>query len=95
MSYCRWAENCNIYLILTGEGLQCTGCCRYRDLIDNAPEWGGSFVTKTRSEMIRHLNYHKRCGDKFPSYVIEDLKREIEESGDDPADDDEDYIGAG
>lgn len=70
MSYCRWGEDSDVYVI--GEG-DCLCCC--------ACGIGISVRFKTRTQMIEHLEQHRKDGDKVPQYAIERLFDEIKTKG--------------
>ena len=82
MSYVRFGKDSDVYVYHHYQGfLECCGC-----ILDPEGE-GWSFPSfKTRSEMITHLEEHKKAGHDVPEYAIDRLKEEIETIGDDVED---------
>lgn len=71
MSYVRWGDDSNVYIIGTDRGLECV-LCRL------LPE----FVTQSRSAMLEHLKVHRESGDVVPSYADVELMSEVALDGD-------------
>lgn len=71
MSYARWENGSNVYIIGTDRGLECV-LCRL------LPE----FVTRSRSAMLEHLKLHRQSGDGVPSCADVKLMSEIVMEGD-------------
>ena len=73
MSYCRWSDG-DLYIIHAIHGfLECI-CC---DM-----EGTDSFCTTSRSEMIGHIEKHRKKGHKVQQRAIDRLIKEIKEKGD-------------
>ena len=53
MSYCRFAEDCDVYVYETSDEVICAGC--------------GSFWKW--NDLIEHLRQHEKEGDKVPAEV--------------------------
>ena len=62
MSYCRFEDNCDVYVYFNGEFLVCESC-----RIKN----GKFYATKRRSRMISHLEDHVSAGNKVPKEIID------------------------
>ena len=87
MSYCRFCKEDRIYhgikLVKSDVyvfehvwgGIQCCGC-----KLSETPFGSATFFTY--SEMIEHLNEHKRVGHAVPEHVIPSLEEQIKERGD-------------
>lgn len=56
------------------EGFRCCAC--------PLPEFRQSYATKSRGEMIAHLECHREHGHTVPQYVFDALMEEIETEGD-------------
>lgn len=74
MSYCRFGEDSDVYVFENIVGrLECCGC----DLREH-----GSFLTKSRTAMLAHLDEHRATGHLVPDYALERLRAELDELGD-------------
>lgn len=62
-------KDSDVYVYSNGIYLICCGC-------------SANFKTGSYSEMLKHLEEHKKYGDRVPKYAIERLKEEKKEYGD-------------
>lgn len=70
MSYCRFAEDSDVYVFLSvGGALECCGC----SLSDN---WSH----RSTSAMLAHLREHRRQGHKVPERAMSRLAKEREDN---------------
>ena len=60
MSYCRFSEDCDVYVYETADEVICAGCRSFW-------EW---------DDVIEHLRQHEREGDKVPAEVYLRLSRQ-------------------
>jgi len=72
MSYCRWSEDSDVYVIQSGDVIECLGCSL------KAIE-ATEFIF--RRDAIRHLETHIELGHRVPESAIRRLRREIQLSG--------------
>ncbi len=73
MIYCRKGlRGSDVYVYPSSDGLECCDCSLF----------SGAYSTCMRSEMIKHLEEHRRSGHCVPQDVFERLKREIDKDGD-------------
>lgn len=73
MSFARWSEDSDVYVILhTGGYLACYWC-------DEAPR-AACWAAATTAEMIAHLERHRVRGDLVPEHTFEQLRAEADES---------------
>lgn len=77
MAYCSSNEDSQIYLVDTGEYIECVGC-----QLGKIEET----VYYFRSEVLKHLKVHRDYDHEVPEYVFERLKYEIENLGDEVSD---------
>lgn len=79
MSYCRLVTpNCDVYVFHHCDirrGLVCCGCTMF-----------GSFSTLSRAGMIEHLELHMIHGGRVPRSVLDGLREEIADVGDEVTD---------
>lgn len=72
MSYCRFSEESDVYVIATSDGKkplwECVGCSLTKE------NYGKT--VHTRTAMLCHLSHHKGIGDKVPQRAIDRLKKE-------------------
>lgn len=68
MSYARQSDNCDVYVILSGQ-LECMSCG-----IEHARTGKWSYFADTTQKMIDHLNEHKNLGHKIPDDTFTDLQ---------------------
>ena len=67
MSYCRNnGTDSDVYVIGSFGTLECCGCYLYKN----------SARFNTYSALLKHLDEHKRRGDKVPDYAIKNLKKD-------------------
>lgn len=64
MSYCRYSDDSDVYVISSGRYIFTCFC-------------HPTFVCKTRQEMLAHLQEHIANGDKVPQRAIDRLNKEI------------------
>ena len=74
MAYARFGAHSEVYVYEDARGFLCCMRC----VLSEARET----QTKSRSEMVKHLEAHRRAGQKVPDDAMERLKAEIEGSGD-------------
>jgi hypothetical protein len=72
-------ERSDVYVFGSISGVLECCACRLRPEGD----WFGFFYTKSRSEMVKHLQEHRQIGHKVPWSATRRLKREIRQIGDD------------
>ena len=70
MSYCRFSEDSDLYVVGMQDGYQCINC-------KLMPDEYASWSAKTRTELFAHLMDHKDCGDKVPHSAIMRITKEI------------------
>lgn len=77
MSYCRFSDTSDVYVFYSvGNFLDCCGC----QLPGN--EDSRSFEARRFSDMIAHLEEHIAAGQMVPDGVIDNLREEAAEDGD-------------
>jgi len=76
VSYCRFGDDSDVYLMRTGSGWWCCGCA----LADTPKQLEVSL--KTRQQVLDHLDKHILRGSKVPQHAVDRLHREIEEGKD-------------
>jgi hypothetical protein len=69
MSYCRFADNSDVYLYLSNDGWECCGCS-----LNN----GELLLLKTPWDALGHLKEHVSSGDQVPAQSIVDLATDVE-----------------
>lgn len=77
MSYCRMSGDSDVYVIASTTLQPIGGKARQIWVCYCEAE---SYVADTRKQMLNHLEYHKRKGDRVPDYAIERLKKEESEA---------------
>jgi len=74
MSYCRWGEDCDVYMFLSVDRvIECVACT----LNEGIP-----MIFTKRSDAVAHLKSHINNADRVPDDAFKMLRREIEEHGD-------------
>lgn len=74
MAYARFGSESDLYVLEDARGFLCCMRCALSDVRETR--------TTSRSEMIEHMEAHRRAGHKVPDYAFQDLKAEITASGD-------------
>jgi predicted small metal-binding protein len=74
MAYARFGSHGDVYVHEDVRGFLCCMRCNFSDARETR--------TKSRGEMIEHLEAHRRAGHKVPDDAIEELRAEITKSGD-------------
>ncbi len=74
MAYARLSRNSDVYVYEDGCGYLCCMRCRFSETRETR--------TKSRREMIEHLELHRCAGEKVPEDALEELRVEIVKSGD-------------
>jgi len=67
MSYCRFAEDSDVYVYETRDAVICSGCSIERKFHAEFFKWG---------DIIEHLHNHEKNGDKVPSGAYLRLSRQ-------------------
>ena len=73
MSYCRFGNDSDVYMIDTGDYFECV-CCRM------LPKFGGmhkSRIMQNTMSALKHLGAHRTHGHRVPRYAIKRLWGEI------------------
>lgn len=83
MSYCRFSDESDVYMIKTNKDkdsvIECCMCSLRENTFDNS---FSLVMFMKRSEAISHLNEHKKAGDKIIKDVFQKLTEEIDKYGD-------------
>ena len=80
MSYCRWGEESDVYVIDTGRGyLECMACAIDSTPTDIEGTAANQFIL--RSDAIKHLRLHLAWGHKVPPHALERLEGELGDIG--------------
>ena len=80
MSYCRFGEDSDVYMLAN---LFCgVTCCSCRLNPMEGGFWNASQGFLSPQEALEHLQEHKAAGHLVPQYAIERLRCEAEESED-------------
>ncbi len=74
MAYARFSRDSDVYVYEDGRGYLCCMRCQFSETHETR--------TKSRREMIEHLERHRRAGEKVPDDALEELRVEIAKSGD-------------
>lgn len=74
MAYARFSPDSDVYVYEDGRGFLCCMRCQLGETDQTR--------TKSRSEMIKHLEAHRGAGEKVPEDALEKLRAEIAKSGD-------------
>jgi hypothetical protein len=67
MSYCRFSNDCDVYIFPSGDGIHCCACQLGDDTV----------IVETSAEMLAHVEMHLAAGHRVPGYAIERLRVEI------------------
>lgn len=74
MAYARFGPHSDVYVYEDVRGFL---CCMRCDISDDRET-----RTKSRGEMIKHLEDHRRAGHKVPDEATDELRAEVAKSGD-------------
>ena len=73
MSYCRFSDGSDVYMLPTVRGIECCSC----HLSPDGKGWYRSILLKNPEEALKHLREHIYAGHKVPKYATDRLKEEI------------------
>ncbi len=74
MSYCRFGEDSDLYIIGLGEGkYNCCGCYLMNIQIEKHKD-----DIMTKKEILNHIALHEEWGDKIPDYAKKRIEGEEE-----------------
>ena len=74
MAYARFSRHSDVYVYEDEHGFLCCMRCQFSESRETR--------TKSRSEMIKHLEAHRDADEKVPGDALEKLRAEIAKSGD-------------
>jgi hypothetical protein len=74
MAYARFSSHSDVYVYEDVGGFLCCMRCDFSETRETR--------TKSRGEMIEHLEVHRRAGQKVPEDALEELRAEIAKLGD-------------
>lgn len=77
MSYARYGEDSQCYVIGTSTHFECLGCRITGEVFPDGKRYG-QFLTKKAADMVAHLEEHREQGWVVPQYAIDRLKTEVD-----------------
>lgn len=72
VSYARFAEDCNVYVFISNDALECCSCW-----LQNP---SGTYNAMSTAEMIAHLDEHRAAGHQVPDWTYEGLREDQAEN---------------
>ncbi|MET0601384.1 MAG: hypothetical protein ABW167_05285 [Baekduia sp.] len=67
VSYARFAEDCNVYVFISNDALECCSCWL---------QGRGTYRATSTAEMIVHLDKHRRAGHLVPDWTYDGLRED-------------------
>lgn len=64
MSYARFGDGSDVYIFLSGDGLECSGCVL---------NFFGNWTYPSTQSMVDHLVQHEEAGYQIPATIIGEL----------------------